>query len=69
MVIFFIVAPFNNENLKTFRYFDGNLEKKQRLCATTLKKAQTSYFDDLEKSKTPQKGLIPYGLGRSQIND
>ena len=29
MVIFFIVAPFNNENLKTFRYFDGNLEKSK----------------------------------------
>ena len=29
MTIFFLVAPFNNENLKTFRYFDGNLEKSK----------------------------------------
>ena len=29
MAIFFIVAPFNNENLDIFRYFDGNLEKSK----------------------------------------
>ena len=29
MAIFFIVAPFNNENLKTFKYFYGNLESSK----------------------------------------